>query len=100
MLTERELATIRAALTFWREEMHPHDDEEMLHPYFDASPVDPLTSAEIEELRALLQPERVRYAAFDRRTAAIQGDQLFASPEAALQAAGPDAPLAVVLLPH
>ena len=60
MFTTRELATVIAALLFWREEMCPHG-REVMRPYLaslELEHVEPLSADEIERLsqrlRALL----------------------------------------------
>ena len=47
MLTPRVLATLRATLLFWQEEMAVHSME-IARPYWDQSEFSPLTVAEIE----------------------------------------------------
>ncbi|GAA4447983.1 hypothetical protein GCM10023156_10500 [Novipirellula rosea] len=49
MLTENQLATIRAALRFWKDEMARADKSTTRH-YFDVSPHPVLTADEIETL--------------------------------------------------
>ncbi|HEV7280415.1 MAG TPA: hypothetical protein VGN57_09410 [Pirellulaceae bacterium] len=61
MLADRELATIRAALAYWRDEMTPHGTEAQA-PYFGQELIVPLTEAEIERLRERCDPRNVRYA--------------------------------------
>ena len=65
MLTLRELATLRAALLFWKEEMCPHG-EQVMQPYFDGLTVESLSAIEVEQLRSRLEPALVRYAQFDK----------------------------------
>ena len=48
-LTDRELATVLAALLFWREEMCPHDPA-MMQPYFETvglPGIEPLSAGDI-----------------------------------------------------
>lgn len=61
MLADRELATIRAALAYWRDEMTPHGVEPQA-PYFDQKRPDPLSEADIERLRERLRDDVVQYA--------------------------------------
>ena len=61
MLADRELATIRAALAYWRDEMTPHGIEPQA-PYFDQEGPEPLSGGEIEQLRARLREDVVQYA--------------------------------------
>jgi hypothetical protein len=63
MLADRELATIRAALAYWRDEMTPHGREAM-QPYLDVPLKTPLAPAEIERLRSRFLSSAVRYALF------------------------------------
>ena len=61
MLADRELATIQAALTYWRDEMTPHGTETQA-PYFDQVSPEPLSEEEIDQLRARLHPDVAEYA--------------------------------------
>jgi hypothetical protein len=61
MLADRELATIRAALAYWRDEMTPHETEAQA-PYFDQVRPEPMSETEIDQLRARLHPDVVEYA--------------------------------------
>ena len=54
MLTQDELATIRAALRFWRDEMVSVGEDTCRH-YFDVSPIPNLNELEIESLIERLQ---------------------------------------------
>ena len=57
MFDPRELATILAALLFWKEEMCPHPPE-VMRPYFESlelAPPEPLSAAEIARLSARLR---------------------------------------------
>ena len=56
MLTENQLATIRAALRFWKDEM-VHADNATARHYFDVSPHPVLTADEIETLIARLRSD-------------------------------------------
>lgn len=59
MPSERELATILAALLFWQEEMCPHG-RDVMRPYFDDLELghfEPLTSDEITELSRRLRAD-------------------------------------------
>ncbi|MGE3407568.1 MAG: hypothetical protein AB7I37_12185 [Pirellulales bacterium] len=52
MFSDRELATMLAALLYWSEEMSPHGVE-IMRPYFDdleLGHVEPLSADEITEL--------------------------------------------------
>jgi hypothetical protein len=63
MLTERELATVRAALRFWQEEICPHSAE-IARAYLEPDDVQPLSAVQIERLREMLDPRAVRYALY------------------------------------
>jgi hypothetical protein len=97
MLTPRELATLRAALLFWKEEMCPHDAS-LVRPYFDTPVVESLSASEIDQLRVLLDQAFVRYANYDATTDTLATAQLLATPAEALRAWGA-AQIATVLLP-
>ena len=56
MLTENQLATIRAALRFWKDEMVRADKSTTRH-YFDVSPHPSLTADEIETLIGQLRSD-------------------------------------------
>lgn len=60
MLSQREAATLLAALQYWSEEMIPHPDVVRFYQPLDR--FEPLTADEIEQLRErlnqLLTPER------------------------------------------
>jgi hypothetical protein len=58
-LTEREIATILAALLFWREEMCPHDPA-IMQPYFETvgmPSIEPLSADEIVVLSERLRSQ-------------------------------------------
>ncbi len=48
-LTDRELATILAALRYWQDEMSPHASADAYPEYF-AGGIEPLTPEEIDDL--------------------------------------------------
>lgn len=55
--TQREIATVLAALTYWREEMCPHD-RAVMRPYFQAvgfPRAQPLSAEEIVRLSERLR---------------------------------------------
>ena len=98
MLTWRELATLRAALLFWKEEMSPHDEQTM-QPYFDGSAVEPLSTSEVEQMRAQLHPAFVRYVHLDVGNQQLVDRQLLVTPAEALLTWGKTAQVATVLMP-
>lgn len=60
MLTAIELATVRAALRFWADEMSPHDGR-LISAYFDCKLERPLGGAEVLGLRANFEQSHARY---------------------------------------
>lgn len=99
MITWRELATLRAALLFWKEEMCPHG-EQFMQPYFDGPAVEPLSALELEQLRAQLDPAFVRYAPFDLVKQQLVDGQLLTTPAEVLLTWGKAAHVATVLMPQ
>jgi hypothetical protein len=63
MIAERDLATTRAALAYWRDEMSPHGLDAQA-PYFDDEGANPLTGDEIDRLREGLRTASLRRARF------------------------------------
>ena len=64
MIGERDLATIRAALAYWRDEMSPHGLDAQA-PYFDDDAgANPLTGDEIDRLHEGLRTASLRRARF------------------------------------
>ncbi len=98
MLTASQLATIRAALTFWEEEMAPHGVDAM-RPYVDLPGVEPVPADELRSLRERFARDSVRYAVCDRTLQQLAGMELFTSSDDARQQAGPDDLVVTVLLP-
>ena len=97
MITTRELATLRAALRYWQEEMCPHGADAM-RPYFDQPEVEPLSSDEIDELRQPLATT-VRYALWTGEADRLADTEMFTSAEAAIRAAESGSQAVTVLLP-
>lgn len=54
MFTIRELATLLAALQYWREEMSPHG-RTIMRPYFAEVGFDNVTPLNVRELARLMQ---------------------------------------------
>ena len=96
MLTQRQVATLRAALLFWQEEMCPHGSE-VMRPYMDAVNNTLLNSVEITELRDQFKRD-VRYAIYDSAKERLDGLELFQEIQEAEMAAG-GRMLACVILP-
>ena len=99
MLTMRELATLRAALLFWKEEMGPHG-KQVMQPYFEGLSVETLSNLEVEQLRSQFQPALVRYAQLDNDKQQLVNGQLLVHAADALDAWGTKTHVATVLLPH
>jgi hypothetical protein len=82
LLTSRHLALLRAAMTFFDEEMSPHGSQ-IMTPYLD-EPLDPVpTASDVAELRTLIQNSQLRYVRCDATTTRLLDDRLYASMEAA-----------------
>jgi hypothetical protein len=69
MLTTREVATIRAALTFWLEEITPHD---VSAAYFDRAIERPMSAEEIRELIAQMDEQQLRYLLLETSGSDVQ----------------------------
>ena len=96
MLTERQVATLRAALLYWQEEMCPHGELGM-QPYLESPGLEPLSAAETAELRDRLN-RNVCYAVYDSAKKRLNGSELFQEYQEAQLAAG-SLTVAAVLLP-
>jgi len=84
-LTPRHLATLRAALQFWKEETLPYGLE-VMQPYFESTVVEPLT---LEEIMALDQHLKcgLRYVIYDLKQEQINSKTLFDDVDQAQEAA-------------
>lgn len=60
MLSEQELATIRGALRFWKDEIAPGDVEVANH-YFDSPLSEQLTPQQLDRLIDCFQATNIRY---------------------------------------
>ena len=96
MLTHNGLAIVRAALTFWREEMCPHGTDVML-PYLDLPDIKHLSADEVIRLRCRFKPDAVRYAIANAAGDRLTNTKLFVDAEDAIRAAG-NGRVATVLL--
>lgn len=67
MINERHLATIRAALRYWHDEMASHD-QTLSRPYFREHEAEPLNSDEVLELIRTLELTIIRPVMLDART--------------------------------
>lgn len=98
MLTTRQLALLRAALLFFEEEMTPHGPE-LSEPYFEEPLPEPLTAAEVRQLRDALRRCVLRYARLNRTATRLRHRELFSSVEEARHGtSGPPARVAAVLI--
>lgn len=94
MLTSRELATLRAALRYWQEEICPHGPA-AARLYLDSPASVPLTSTEVRRLRDRFRSGRVRYCRCRRARSYVLQGPLFRS----TRRARPGEAVATVLLP-
>ena len=97
MLIQRQLATLRAALQFWREEICPHG-EAAARPYLDFDEITPLTMNEVDELRDRFDPPALRYAVIAPDHIRLQSTTLLATVEEA-ESRGGNGPVATVIMP-
>ncbi len=70
MLNERHLATIRAALRYWQDEMASHN-QTMSRPYFRELEAKPLNPDEVSELIHTLESTIFRPVIIDSRTGQV-----------------------------
>lgn len=82
MLGIRELATVRAALAYWRDEMCPHGIEAM-RAYFDHPDTDPLTASEVAELQGSLSLVALRFVLLDEHHRDMVQSPIFCTFDAA-----------------
>ena len=75
MLSDLELATVRAALRYWREEICPSGSGAAA-PYFDQPTEVYLSESDVPELERRLSDTRVRYLAYDADTEQIVAQTL------------------------
>jgi hypothetical protein len=95
MLDARHLATIRAALLFWREEIHW---PVLMQPCFENQDEVPLAPHEVDRLRSVLQFANLRYANYQAATDRLTDQRLFSTVEEAHAAAESGSNLAAVIL--
>ncbi|UUO07881.1 hypothetical protein M4951_06090 [Blastopirellula sp. J2-11] len=79
MLDHRHLATIRAALRYWREEMTPHGTSATT-AYFGADDAASLDAVEIAELIRDLETLQIGYLVLDGDTQTVVRNQIQAAP--------------------
>jgi len=97
VLTPHDIETIRAALTFWREEISPHG-ESAARPYFESTVARVLSEIEVEALRDRLAQALLRYAVVEKAGKKLASIQLYGTPEEAATVAGA-AQVATIILP-
>ena len=98
MLTASQLATVRAALLFWEEEMATNPAD-FMRPFLDPRDMKPLSVAEVQELRERFDPQAVRYAAWNRGTDTLADLRPFSDSDDARQQPRPGNVVVTVLLP-
>lgn len=94
-LTARHIATVRAALLYWQEEMCPNGTG-VMRPYLDPPGVRPLSAVEISGVRDLLA-SGVRYALYRPGQGRLASTELYPTDQVAKSAAG-DLAIATVIL--
>ena len=99
MLTASQLATVRAALLFWQEEMATNPPD-FMRPFLDLSDMKPLSVKDVQELREQFDPRFVRYAIYDADNDALADLRLFADSDDARQQTRPGNVVVTVLLPR
>lgn len=76
MLSDTQLATVRAALHFWRDEICPFGGE-VAGPYFDVPVEKYLSSRQVLILQQRFDSAAVRYVPYNRSTERIAAPLLF-----------------------
>ncbi len=98
MLTPNHLATIRAALQYWEDEICPHGADAM-QPYFDNPDAVPLSANETTQLRSILQDRFLRFVIYAPDRTIISSPTIFETSGEAERQAAPEEGIAAVLLP-
>ena len=80
MLTQPQLAVLRAALQFFDEELGPHGVNAM-RPYFDEPPNKEISRSDLAQLRDMLRTCEVRYVCCDLAGTQVIRTGLYASAE-------------------
>ncbi|WP_164104567.1 hypothetical protein [Candidatus Laterigemmans baculatus] len=96
MLSEVQLATVRAALQFWREEICPAGD--VADRYFDETIEKHLSARQVQNLALLFEHSAVRYVPYNRSTERIAAPLLFKDRRLARQLARDGFSVGTVLL--
>lgn len=97
MLSEVQLATVRAALRYWREEICPHGGDAAA-PYFPEPIAKHLSEGEVRALERLFTDEAVRYVAYNGRTERIAAPMLFLDRRVARRLANGEVRVGTVVL--
>ena len=98
MLIANQLATVRAALLFWEEEMATNPAE-FMRPFLDLPDMEPLSVDEVQELKEQFDPRAVRYAVYHPESQSLAGMNLFVDSDDARQQTRPGNVVVTVLLP-
>ena len=98
MLTHDQLATVRAALLFWQEEICPHGAE-VSFPYLDVADTAILSAEAVAKLRTKLTTASVRYVLVNPERVRLASSEMFDGWDLAVQNASASMLVATVLLP-
>ena len=99
MLTQPQLAVLRAALQFFDEELGPHGINAM-RPYFDAPPDEEISRSDLAKLRDVLRTCEIRYVCCDLAGTQVIRTGLYASAEIARAFAVDDVDQVAMFLLH
>ena len=99
MLSHDQLATVRAALLFWEEEICPHPTEVGM-PYYDEVVSEPLSAQAVADLRSRFHTSNVRYALCDSTCTRLASTQLFTTGNHAVQHTDEPTLVASLILPR
>jgi hypothetical protein len=97
MLSDLELATVRAALRYWREEICPSGSGAAA-PYFGQPTDAVLSESEVRELEQRLADLHIRYVAVETATEQVVSGTLIRDREAAQQLVASGVQICTVLL--
>ena len=76
MLTSHDLAVLRAAVTYFEEELGPHGVESM-RPYFADLVPETWSTRDLARLREFLRTCQMRYVAFDQASLELVDTKLY-----------------------
>ena len=97
MLSDLQLATVRAALRYWREEMCPHGPDAAAS-YLVTPALTHLSESDVWALEQFFEDAAVRYIAFNGRTERIAAPRLFVSRRVARRLARGEVRVGTVIL--